>query len=69
MPEKRENSTHVRLDDESDAKLELLSEARSVDKSKLAAEILQRALLGEGHALKLAAIRLSRLGLSGSYRE
>lgn len=68
MAEKRENSTHVRLSDEADAMLELLSEAQRVEKSKLASDLLHRALLGEGRALKVAAIRLSRLGLSGGDR-
>ena len=65
MPEKRENSTHVRLNDEADAMLELLAEAQRVDKSKLASDLLHRSLLGEGHALKVAALRLSRLGMMG----
>lgn len=67
--QKRENSVHVRLTDEADAMLELLSESKQEDKSKLAANILQRALLGEGHALKVAAMRLARLGMQGSDRE
>jgi len=69
MADKRENSTHVRLNDEADAMLELLAEAQRVEKSKLAADLLHRALLGEGHALKVAAQRLARLGLSGSERQ
>jgi hypothetical protein len=66
---KRENSTHVRLNDEADAMLELLSEAGGVDKAKLAADLLHRVLLGEGHSLKVAAMRLARLGLTGMDRE
>ena len=66
---KRENSVHVRLNDEADAMLDLLSEAKSVDKSKLAADLLHRILLGEGHALKMAAVRLSRLGIEGTQRD
>lgn len=69
MPEKREHSTHVRLCDEADAMLELISEARGLDKSRVAADMLHRLLLGEGHALKVAAMRLGRLGISGSGRE
>lgn len=69
MSGKRENSVHVRLNDEADALLELLSEAGSVDKSKLAADLLHRALLGEGHGIKVAAMRLARLGIAGSGRE
>ena len=63
---KRDNSVHVRLSDEADAMLELISEAKETDKARLAAEILHRALLGEGHALKVAALRLGRLGLNGN---
>lgn len=69
MADKRENSTHVRLCDEADAMLELLAEAGGTDKAKLAADILHRAILGEGHALKVAALRLSRLGFVGFDRE
>lgn len=66
---KRENSIHVRLSDEADAVAELLSEAQEVTKAELVAKLIHRALLGEGHALKVAAIRYSRLGLTGSGRE
>ena len=45
--------------------IELLAEARETTKIKIAEELLHRALLGEGHALKVAAIRYSRLGLAG----
>lgn len=64
--QKRENSIHVRLSDEADALLELVVEAAGIDKARMAADLLQRALLGEGHALKVAAIKLARLGLTGS---
>lgn len=67
MTAKRENSTHVRLSDEADTLLELLAEAQRIDKSKLAADLLHRVLLGEGHALKVAAMRLARLGMIGSH--
>lgn len=66
---KRENSVHVRLSDEADAVLELLAEAGGQDKAKLASDLLHRVLMGEGHALRVAANRLARLGLSGSTRE
>ncbi|MBB1161479.1 hypothetical protein [Aquariibacter albus] len=68
MP-KRENSTHVRLSEEADAMLELMAEAHRTDKAALAADLIERALLGEGHALKVAATRLARLGIAGSFRE
>ena len=62
MSEKREHSTHVRLCDASDAMLSFLAESKGEDKSKIAADILRRALLGEG---KVAAERFLRLGSSG----
>ena len=61
MAEKREHSTHVRLCDASDAMLSFLAESKGEDKSKIAADILRRALLGEG---KVAAERFLRLGSS-----
>ena len=69
MQPKRENSVHVRLTDEADAMLELLAESHQEDKAKIAANILQRALLGEGHALRVAAMRFSRLEFTGKDRE
>ena len=62
---KHEISLHIRLSDEADALIELLAEAKETTKIKIADELLRRALLGEGHALKVAAIRYSRLGLNG----
>ncbi len=58
---KHEVSIHIRLSDEADAMIELLAEARETTKIKIAEDLLHRALLGEGHALKVAAIRYSRL--------
>ena len=65
MAEKREHSTNVRLCDASDAMLSFLAESNGEDKSKIAADILRRALLGEGHDLKVAADRIHSLGLTG----
>ena len=62
---KHEISLHIRLSDEADALIELLPEANETTKIKIAEELLHRALLGEGHALKVAALRYSRLGLNG----
>ena len=62
---KREHSVHVRLSEEADAVLELLAESAQSDKSRYASDLLHRVLLGEGHALKVAATRLARLGLIG----
>ena len=65
MAEKREHSTNVRLCDASDAMLSFLAESKGEDKAKIAADILRRALLGEGHDLKVAAERFLRSGTSG----
>ena len=62
---KHEVSIHIRLSDEADAMIELLAEAKETTKIKIAEDLLHRAILGEGHALKVAAIRYSRLGLNG----
>ena len=69
MAEKREHSTNVRLCDASDAMLSFLAESKGEDKSKIAADILRRALLGEGHDLKVAAERFLRSGTSGRMGE
>jgi hypothetical protein len=66
---KHEISVHVRLSDEANAALELLCEASQVDKAKHAGFLLERVLLGEGHALKVAAMRYARLGITGTTRE
>ena len=62
---KHEVSIHIRLSDEADAMIELLDEAKETTKIKIAEDLLHRALLGEWHALKVAALRYSRLGLNG----
>ena len=65
VSDKRSNSTHVRLSDEADAVLELMAQAQNRDKAAVLAELCEEALLGRGHALRMAALRYSRLGLSG----
>lgn len=65
MATKHENSTHVRLSDEADAMAQLLAEAKGVEKSRLLGNLLERVLLGEGHALKVAAMRLAKVGFAG----
>lgn len=62
---KREHSTHVRLSDEADAVLELMAQAGVRDKAALAADLLEEALLGRAHSLKVAAVRFARLGFGG----
>jgi len=69
MSPKREHSVHVRLSDESDALLELMCQVKGDDKAKIAADLLERTLLGDGHALKVAARRLAGAGFAGSERE
>lgn len=66
---KREHSVHVRLSDEADAVLELMAQAGTRDKAALAADLLEEALLGKAHSLKVAALRFARLGIAGIDRE
>lgn len=49
--------------------LELMCQAGARDKAALAAELVEEALLGRGHALKVAAMRFARLGIAGNDRE
>ena len=67
--DKRTNSIHVRLGDEADAVLELMSQAQGREKAAVLAELAEESLLGRGHALRMAALRFARLGLSGANRE
>lgn len=69
MTEKRDNSIHVRLSDEADATTELLAQVQGISKTDLITKIVHRALLGEGHDVKVAALRFARLGLTGNGRE
>lgn len=66
--DKRENSVHVKLSDAADQALELLVAAHpdNATKSAIAAYLLERALLGEAHSLKLALKRLHQRGLMGT---
>lgn len=68
MTDKRENSVHVKLSDDADKALELLVlvHADGAAKSTIAASLLENALLGEAHTVRMAVKRLSRSGLSGS---
>lgn len=49
--------------------LELMAQAGTRDKAALLAELAEEALLGRGHALKVAAMRYSRLGIAGIDRD
>lgn len=67
MTEKRENSVHVKLSDDADKALELLviTQSGGTTKAAIAASLLERGLLGEAHAIRMALARLSRQGSSG----
>lgn len=60
---------HLRLSSDCMALMALLAEVEQVPVSTLAQHILEEAVLGKGHALKLAARQLSRLGIAGSERD
>lgn len=60
---------HVRLSPDCMVLLGLLAEVEQVPVSTLAQHILEEAVLGKGHALKLAARQLSRMGIAGMERE
>jgi plasmid stability protein len=53
-------SVMVRLTDEAYDVLALIADVHGSDKGEVAREILTRALLGEGHAIRLAAQRFAR---------
>jgi hypothetical protein len=65
--DKRENSIHIRISDEADQALELLAMVHpdNAVKSVIAASIIERALLGEVHAPRMAINRYARKGLTG----
>ena len=68
--EKRANSIHVRVGDEADAMLELMRSASGGrTKAEIAGELIEEALLGKGHSLRMAAMRFARLGFPGRGRE
>lgn len=58
---------HIRIGEEAKATLGLLADAYELPESVLAARLLERTLLGEGHALRLAARRMVRSGIAGSH--
>lgn len=57
---------HLRISEEANASLELLAEAKQRNKSEIAALYLEEALLGRTHNLRLAAMRFTRMGISGT---
>lgn len=58
-------STHVRLDPAVDSMLAVLADAGEKDKAELAASLLTKLIVGEFHALKIAASRMAGLGIEG----
>ncbi|MBP8282888.1 MAG: hypothetical protein KAX46_03090 [Chromatiaceae bacterium] len=60
---------HIRISADCRALLSLLAEVEQVPMSTLAEHIVEEAILGRGHSLKLAARQMSRLGIAGSGRE
>jgi hypothetical protein len=61
--ETRENCLHIKIGDRADAVLELIATNLGKSKLELAATLLQRALLGEGHTYIVAAKKAQRSGL------
>ena len=59
----------VRLPDEAYAELAVIAAAQDKDLGEVARELLTRMLLGEGHAVRVAAERLARAVGSGSTRQ
>ena len=60
---------HVRLLPDADAALELIAAVEQRTKVAVAEQLLTERLLGRGYAVRVAALRFARLGLSGSGRE
>ena len=60
---------HIRVSADCRALLSLLAEVEQVPMSTLAEHIVEEAILGRGHSLKLAARQIARMGISGSGRE
>ena len=60
---------HIRLSEEARAALRLLADVEQCPDSTLAARLIEEAVLGRFHVLKVAARQSRRLGLDGSERE
>lgn len=60
---------HIRISADCRALLSLLAEVEQAPVSTLAERFLEEAVLGKGHALKLAARQLARMGIAGSERD
>lgn len=57
---------HIRISDEARAALHLLAEMEDCPASHLAGRLIEEALLGRFHAIKVAARHARRLGIDGS---
>jgi hypothetical protein len=68
--DKRTVSIHIRVSEETDALLELMRHAgQERAKADIAAELVEEAVHGKGHVLRVAALRYARSGFVGSGRE
>jgi len=56
---------HIRLSPDAKGMLRLLADVQQLPESVLAAQLLERTILGEGHVLKVAARQLQRAGFAG----
>ncbi len=56
-------STHIRLPHEQDVQLAILAELAGRDKATYAAELLEKAIVGEFHVVKNNAGKLRLLGI------
>jgi plasmid stability protein len=59
----------VRLPDDAYHELALIAAAQDKDLGEVARELLTRSLMGEAHAIRLAADRLSRAVGAGNMRQ
>lgn len=57
---------HVRLCEEAKTLLDLLAEVEQVPSGTLAGQMLEDAILGRAHVLKIAARRLRQMGIEGN---
>jgi hypothetical protein len=60
---------HVRVSPETRAALRLLADMEQCPDSTLAARIIEEAVMGRFHVLRVAARQASRLGIDGSDAE
>lgn len=56
---------HIRLNEDAKSRLDLMAQVSDVPSSTLASSILERAIMGEAHALIMAAKKVMREGIAG----